>query len=148
MVLPWMPLWPWSCIHTTSNTGLYHHINTLTPERNVANHRAALSTAQCIPEDTVCLSPLKKIYAKNSMNSFIHSDHFYSASSSPLLLRGASDTAWILCRNFTLKHHRQLWVKDLSKVPTWRLERESSPWPLGRNVSTLPMRRTCPKILI
>src|SRR6218665_1694780 len=31
------------------------------------------------------------------------SGHFYSASSNPLLLRGASDTAWILCRKFTLK---------------------------------------------
>jgi len=40
--------------------------------------------------------------------SFIHSDYFYSASSSPLLLRAASDTARILCRNFTPKRHRQL----------------------------------------
>src|SRR6218665_824328 len=36
--------------------------------------------------------------------SFIHSDHFYSASSSPLPLRSAPDTAWILCRSFTPKH--------------------------------------------
>ena len=71
--------------------------------------------------------------------SYIHSFYFYSASSSPLLLRGAPNTAWILCRNFTSKrHHRQLWVKDLPKVPTWRLERESNPWPFGRKASTLP----------
>src|SRR6218665_1421126 len=50
--------------------------------------------------------------------SFIHSGCFYSASSSPLLLRGASDTARILCRSFTPKRHRQLRVKDLPKVPT------------------------------
>ena len=37
-------------------------------------------------------------------------------SSSPLLLRGAPDTARILCRNFTPKHHRQLGVKNLPKV--------------------------------
>jgi len=36
--------------------------------------------------------------------SFIHSGHFYSAPSSPLLFRGAPDyTAWILYRSFTPK---------------------------------------------
>ena len=49
-------------------------------------------------------------------SSFIHSNHFYSASSSPLLLRSAHDTARILWRSFTPKRHRQLWVKDLRKV--------------------------------
>src|SRR6218665_3867740 len=57
--------------------------------------------------------------------SSIHSDHFYSASSSPLLLRSAPDTARILCLSFTPKHHRQLRVKDLPKVPTWQLERDA-----------------------
>jgi len=75
---------------------------------------------------------------------FIHSDHFYSTSSSPLLLRGAPDTAWILCQNFTPKCHRQLWVKDLPKVPMWRLDWELNPWPFGRKASTLPMLHTCP----
>jgi len=42
--------------------------------------------------------------------SFIHSGYFYSASSSPLLLRGAPDIARVPCRNFTPKRHRQLWV--------------------------------------
>ena len=56
---------------------------------------------------------------------FIHSDHFYSPSSSSLLLRSAPDTA----RSFTPKRHRQLFVKDLPKVPTWRLEWESNPRP-------------------
>ena len=45
--------------------------------------------------------------------------------------------AWILlCRNC----HRQLCVKDLTKVPTWRLERESKPRPFERKASTLRMR--------
>ena len=35
--------------------------------------------------------------------------------------------------------HRQLRVKDLPKVPTWQLERESNPRPFERKVSTLPM---------
>src|SRR6218665_1035155 len=60
------------------------------------------------------------------VHSFIHSDYFYSAASSPLLLRGAPDTAGILCRSFTPKRHIQLRVKDLPKVPTWRLERNSN----------------------
>src|SRR6218665_3903806 len=53
--------------------------------------------------------------------SFIHSFRaFYSAPSSPLLLRGAPDyTARILFRSFTPKRTcRELQVKDLPKVPT------------------------------
>ena len=50
----------------------------------------------------------------------IHSGYFHSASSSPLLLRGALDTAWILCWSFMPKRHRQLQVKDLPKVPMCR----------------------------
>ena len=80
--------------------------------------------------------------------SFIHSDHFNSASSSPLLLRGALDAARILCRSFTPKRHRQLWVKNLPKVPVWRLERESNPWPIGRKASSLPMHHTLIVLLI
>src|SRR6218665_1893619 len=38
-------------------------------------------------------------------HSFIHSFYFYSSSSSPLLLRGAPDTAWMLCRSFRPKNH-------------------------------------------
>src|SRR6218665_1874459 len=77
-----------------------------------------------------------------SFTSFIHSGHFYSASSSPLLLRSAADTARILCRSFTPKRHRQLRVKDLPKVPT--LERDWKPRPSGRKASTLPMRHHDP----
>ena len=69
---------------------------------------------------------------------FIHSCYFYSASSNPLLLRGAPDTAWILCWSSTLKRHRQLRVKDLP-VSTWRLEQDSNPRPFGRKVTNLPM---------
>src|SRR6218665_2410182 len=69
----------------------------------------------------------------------IMSGYFYSASSSPLLPRGAPDTARILCWSFTPKRHRQLHVKDLSKVPTWRLERDSNQRPFGQRASNLPM---------
>src|SRR6218665_2239310 len=65
------------------------------------------------------------------IHSFIHSGHFYSAPSSPLLLRGAPDYSTDTVSEFHAEAHRQLQVKDLPKVPTWRLERESNPRPYG-----------------
>src|SRR6218665_318248 len=62
-------------------------------------------------------------------HSFIHSGHFYSARSSPLLLRGTPDYSTDTVSEFHAEAHRQLQVKDLPKVPTWRLERESNPRP-------------------
>src|SRR6218665_1492151 len=43
-------------------------------------------------------------------------------------------------RSFTPKRQMQLRVKDLSKVSTWRLDRDSNPRPSGRKASTPPMR--------
>ena len=86
----------------------------------------------------LCISPVyfiriltinmafKPVDFKKVIISFIHSNHFYSASSSPLILRSAPDTARTLYWSFTQKRHRQLQVKDLPKVPTWRLERDSN----------------------
>ena len=62
-----------------------------------------------------------------SPSSFIHSGYFYSAPSSPLLLRGAPDYSTHIVSKFHAEAHRQLQVKDLPKVPTWRLERELNP---------------------
>src|SRR6218665_3532591 len=84
------------------------------------------------------------LYVRVCVLSFIHSGYFYSASSSPLLLRGAPDTAWILCWSFTPKRQMQLRVKELPKVPMWRLEREWNPRPTSRKASTLPMRHHVP----
>src|SRR6218665_2651023 len=56
----------------------------------------------------------------------IHSGHFYSTSSSPLLLRGTPDYSTDTVSEFHTEAHRQLQIKDLPKVPTWRLERESN----------------------
>jgi len=50
-------------------------------------------------------------------HAFIHSGYFYSASSSSLLLRGASDYSID-----TVLEVREIRVKDLPKVPTWWLE--------------------------
>ena len=58
---------------------------------------------------------------------FIHSGYFYSASSIPLLLRSTPDTSRILCRSFTPKGHKLLRVKDLPKVPTWRIRTHHPP---------------------
>src|SRR6218665_2690922 len=82
-------------------------------------------------------------------STYIHSGYFYSASSSPVLtvLRGAPDTAWILCWSFTLKRHRQLRVKDLPNVPACRPERESNPRPFGRKSANLPMTHHAPRFL-
>ena len=66
-----------------------------------------------------------------TFNSFIHSGHFYSAPSSPLPLRGTPDYSTDTVSEFHAEAHRQLQVKDLPKVPTWRLERESGPQPSG-----------------
>src|SRR6218665_332 len=59
--------------------------------------------------------------------SFIHSVHFYSAPSSPILRRGAPDYSTNTVSEFHAEAHRQLQVKDLPKVPMWRLEWESNP---------------------
>src|SRR6218665_676551 len=67
------------------------------------------------------------------IHSFIHSfiRPFHSAPSSPLPLRGAPDYSTDTVSEFHAEAHRQLQVKDLPKVPTWRLERESNPRPSG-----------------
>src|SRR6218665_1958340 len=76
-----------------------------------------------------CASSLD--YRAYTDTPFIHSGHFYSAPSSPLLLRGAPDYSTDTASEFHAETHRQLQVKDLPKVPTWRLERESNPRPSG-----------------
>src|SRR6218665_540089 len=45
-------------------------------------------------------------------------------------------TTLILCWSFTLKRHRHLRVKNLPKVPTWRLEQDSNPRPFRRKASS------------
>src|SRR6218665_586327 len=82
------------------------------------------------------------------IHSFIPSGYFYSACSNPLLLRGAPDSARILCRSFTPKRHRQLRVKDLPNVPTWPLERDSNPRPFGQKATNLAMGHHVPRSLV
>src|SRR6218665_3290370 len=81
------------------------------------------------------------------VHSFIHSGYFYSASSSPLLFRGTTDTARILCQSFMPKHHRQLRVKYLPKVPTGQLDRDSNTRPFERKALNLPMSHHTPVVI-
>src|SRR6218665_3637235 len=67
-----------------------------------------------------CIPPHKFIHILTFMHSFIHSGHFYSAPSSPLLLRGAPDYSTDTVSEFHAEAHRQLQVKDLPKVSTWQ----------------------------
>jgi len=51
----------------------------------------------------------------------------------------------MLCRILTPKRHRQLRVKDLPKVPTWRLERDSNPRLFGRKATNIQMSHHAPR---
>ena len=53
--------------------------------------------------------------------------HFYSAPSSPLLLRGAPDYSTDTLSEFHAEAHKQLQVQDLPKVHTCRLEPSPQP---------------------
>ena len=75
--------------------------------------------------------------------TFIHSGCFYSASSSPLVLRGTPHYSIDIVSELThQKRYRQLWVKDLHKVPTWRLERDSNLRMQGSELTTETPRPT------
>ena len=82
------------------------------------------------------LSPANVKLAK----AFIHSGHFYSASSNPLLLRDAPDYS-ILYRVGvnTLQIFRQPRVMSFPKVPTWWLG-----WDLNLRHRTLPLSHHAP----
>ena len=111
-----------------------------------SHHSLSLQSMSCDADaETVIRNPATS--NNPFIHSFIHSSYFYSASSSPLLLRGAPDTARILCRSFTLKRQGQLQVKDLPKVPTWWLDRDSNLRPFGRKVSNLLMSHHAPQWL-
>src|SRR6218665_1842510 len=90
------------------------------------SRKAIVSRAQCAGAPSS-----RKTETHPGIHTFIHSGHFYSAPSSPLLLRGAPDYGKATVSEFHAEAHRQLQVKDLPKVPTWRLERESNPRPSG-----------------
>src|SRR6218665_812286 len=83
-------------------------------QRSIVHHRCS-----GFPENTLIFE-----FCNQLIYLLIHSGHFYSAPLSPLLLRGAPDCSTDTVSEFHAEAHRQLQVKDLPKVPTWRLERE------------------------
>ena len=91
------------------------------------------------------MSTLTMLYQWHAL-SFIHSGHFYSTPSSPLLLRGTPDYSTDTVSEFHTKAQRQLQAKNLPKVPTWRLERESNPRPSGWKSSSQPRRHHVPRL--
>ena len=99
-----------------------------------------------IPGGSNCLQlSLRVLYGfshySTGLGLFIHSFYFFKTSTTQKRSRHSTDTV----PEFHAKRQRQLWVKDLSKVPTWRLERESNPWLFGRKASTLPKRHQVPQ---
>ena len=77
-------------------------------------------------------------------HSFIHSGYFYSASSSPLLLRGAPDTARILCRSFTLATASE----GLAQGPYVAARAGFEPMTLLRQATNLPMSHHAHDIIL
>ena len=95
-------------------------------------------------EQSFCWNDLN-VYTVALVHSFIHSGHFYTAPSSPLLLRGTPDYSTDTVSEFHAEAHRQLQVKDLPKVPTWRVELESNPRPSGWKSSSQPRHHLVPR---
>ena len=78
--------------------------------------------------------------------SFIHSCYFHSVSSSPLLLRGAPDTARILSE-FHTKAPQATASEGLPLGPTRCLDRDSNLRPFRRKVPNLPMGHHAPPLV-
>src|ERR1043165_1754473 len=69
--------------------------------------------------------------------SFIHFRYLYSAPSR-FLLRGVPDYSADTESEFQAEELEQLRVKDLPRVPTWRLEVDSNPQPCGCKAPNIP----------
>ena len=75
---------------------------------------------------------------RSTQPSFIHSGYFYSASSSPLVLRGTPDYGIGTVLEFTHRNATDNYKWNLPKVPIWLLEWDSSLQPSGCNALNLP----------
>src|SRR6218665_1098703 len=94
----------------------------------------------CFNQNSVSVNPFVLC---SKPHSFSHSLYFYSASSSPLLLRGAPGCS-IHFVGVNRPKHTALPVKNLPKVLTWRLESGSNMLPSGRKASNLPLSYHAP----
>ena len=80
----------------------------------------------------------------NHIHSFIHSWHFYSAISSPKLHRGVPDYSIHIVPELTRQNNTALQVKNLPKVPIWRLEWGSNMLLSGCKASNLQLSYHAP----
>ena len=92
---------------------------------------------------------------KSSKLSLFHSFHSfwmfpYSAFSNPLSTtqRHSQLQLWYCVGVYTLKRNRQLWVKDLPKIPTWRLKWDSNLRPSGGKATNLPLSHHAPQFFL
>ena len=74
--------------------------------------------------------------------SFISSTCF--SAPSRFLLRGTPDYSVDTESEFHAEAHEQLGVKDLPRVPTWRLEVDSNPQPTGCKAPNIPLHHRAP----
>jgi len=114
-------------------------------------HDAKVIYSIYLHKDTIIIYTLIQIIHQVGISVWVYSqfhsfipDCFYSASSSPQLLRGAPDYSINSVAVNTPKRYRQLWVKDLPKVPTWRLEWDSNQRPSRRKVMNLSLSHHAP----
>ena len=71
-----------------------------------------------------------------------------SASRSTSLSEALPTTAMTLFRSLHAEALQATAMKDLLKVPTWRLERDSNPRPTDQKASTLRVRHHAPQIYV
>src|SRR5688572_14354456 len=64
---------------------------------------------------------------------------------SRFLLRGAPNYSADTESEFHAEAHEQLRVKDLPRVPTWRLEVDSNPQPSGCKAPSIPLHHRAPQ---
>src|SRR6218665_2303681 len=89
------------------------------------------------------------IQVQTKYHSFIHSGHFYSTSSSPLLLRGAHDYSTDTVSEFHAETHRQSSVsKGLAQGPYMAARAGVEPATLRLRVIDLTIAPPRPTIII
>src|SRR6218665_81375 len=79
------------------------------------------------------------------MHTFIYSGYFYSTSSSPLLFRGALDTAWILCRSQYAKVLQAIASEGFAQGPYMAVRAGFEPTTLRAKGTNLPMNQQAPQ---
>src|SRR6218665_2541106 len=89
------------------------------PHDGKLDPKQLLQCVKCLlVEFELWMSNVENVKLRANVLTPVHSGHFYSALSSPLLLRGAPDYSTDTISEFHAEAHRQLQVKDLPKVPT------------------------------